>query len=108
MKRQDFLKAVKLAKLDNFEPHPYCGVDMEVFSGCALDKKRRCVTYRQVASMILFHCLSFGGTWLNSELEEIESLSKRWDLIDPDKETVVLLEKLLGVEEVKCQFGNLS
>jgi len=102
MKRADFLKAVKLARAEGFEPHPYGSVEMGVFSGCALDSHRRAVTLRQVASMILFHCYTFGGTWLNEELDDIERLSKRWDLVDPDTETRALLDQILGNERTKC------
>jgi hypothetical protein len=108
MKRQDFLKAVKLARLDNFQPHAYGSEEMGVFSGCALDKVRRCVTFRQVASMILYHCYTFGGTWLDEPLQEIEALSKRWDLIDPDKEAIMLLEDILSIEGSKCLFPKQS
>ena len=82
MKRQEFLKAVKLAREETFEPIPYLSVEMvETFDGCALDNKRRVVTIKQVASMVRGHCHTFAGTWDLSELENLEALSKRWDLI---------------------------
>jgi len=105
MKRADFLKAVKLARLDNFKPLPYLGVEMvNTFDGCALDNKRRPVTMLQVASMICGHCFTFAGTWDYSELEDLEALSKRWDLVDPNMESVELLGKIFDIEETKCKL----
>jgi hypothetical protein len=81
MKRQEFLKAVKLAMSPGFQSIPYLSVEMSVFSGCALDSKRRIVTMAQVASLVVGHCLTFAGTWDHSELENLEELSKRFDIV---------------------------
>lgn len=82
MKRQEFTKCLKLAKSESFKPIGYLSTEMDVFHGCALDDKRRYVTTEQVASLIFGHCATFGGTWLMHEVEQLEWLSKRWDLID--------------------------
>lgn len=101
------MKAVKLAKRDDFKPLPYLGVEMhDTFGGCAGDSKRRVVTMLQVASMICGHCFTFAGTWDYTELEALEVWSKRWDLIDPDAETQLLLDDVLGVETAKKVMGR--
>lgn len=79
MKRQEFLKAVSLARSEKFEPTPY--LSLEVFRDCALDKNRRAVTLHEVASLIHGECSTFGGTWLHSEESSVEELSKRFDLV---------------------------
>jgi hypothetical protein len=79
MKRQDWLKCVKLARSSDFEPISY--LELRAFDGCALDNKRRTVTMREVASLIVGHCATFGGTWLHTEEEPLEALSKRFDLV---------------------------
>lgn len=81
MNRQEFKEAVKLARNPEFRAIGYLDNEMQVFSGCALDSKRRYATIEQVASLIVAHCQTFAGTWLNDELQEIEKLSKRFDLI---------------------------
>lgn len=81
MKRQEFIKCVRLAQSEGFTPLSYFGTELAVFQGCALDDKRRIVSMIQVASMIFAHCATFAGTWDHSELENLEELSKRWDLI---------------------------
>jgi len=82
MKRTEFLQCLKLARSPSFEPIPYLSEAMAVFSKCAIDKARRAVTKKEVASLISGHCLSFAGTWIHDEEKEIEALSKRFDLID--------------------------
>lgn len=79
MTRKDYLKCVSLARSQEFCPIPY--LTLEVFSGCALDSKRRAVTQIEVASLIYGHCMTFAGTWLHHEENEIEGYSKRFDLI---------------------------
>ena len=54
---------------------------MAIFYDCALDKKRRFVTIKQVASMIRGAHFTFGGTWIDTNFEELLQLSKRWDLV---------------------------
>ena len=81
MKRQEFLKCLKLARSPDFEAIPYFSIEMDVFSGCALDNKRRAVTEREVASLIHGTCATFGGTWMHNEEAELETLSKRMDLV---------------------------
>lgn len=78
MKRVDFLKAVKLARSPDFK----CGNFFNpVFSGCALDEKRRTVTLHELATLLVEHCHTFGGEWLHEEQDYIEYLSKRFDLV---------------------------
>jgi hypothetical protein len=79
MKRAEFIKALSLARSAAFSPIPY--LTLEVFSGCALDNKRRAVTLHEVASLIHGHCATFGGTWLHSGESEIEEYSKRFDIV---------------------------
>ena len=81
MKRAEFKKAVQLAVSDAVVP-AYLSEEMDVaVGGCALDTKRRFVTLAQVASLIRGHCLTFAGTWNFSELDDLEALSKRFDLV---------------------------
>ncbi len=82
MKRQEFIKCLKLAKSKSFNPIGYFSIELAVFNGCALDDKRRYVTMEQVASLIFHNCATFGGTWLMDEIDQLEWLSKRWDLIN--------------------------
>lgn len=77
MKRQDFIKAVKLARSPNFQAKFFD----PVFSGFALDNKRIIVTLDQVASLLVENCATFNGGWLIEEQDYIETLSKRFDLI---------------------------
>jgi hypothetical protein len=78
MKRAEFVKAVKLARQPDFK----CGDFFNpVFSGCALDTKRRTVTLHEVATLLVEHCHTFGGQWLSEEQDKIEQLSKRFDLV---------------------------
>jgi hypothetical protein len=79
MNRKQWLQTLKMARSPEFVPTPYLTLD--AFSGCALDNKRRAVTQHEVASLIVGHCATFGGTWLHSEEAEIEALSKRFDLV---------------------------
>jgi len=80
MKRADFKNCVKLAT-SNAELPSYLSEEMDAaIGGCAEDTKRRFVTKEQVASMIRGECLTYGNTWLWSELENIELLAKRFDL----------------------------
>lgn len=81
MNKQEFIKAVKLARNEEFIPIPYLSAEMGVFQDCALDKTRRYVTIEQVASLIVGHCATFAGTFDASELVNLEMLSKRFDLI---------------------------
>ena len=79
MNRPQWLKCLSLARSANFEATPY--LELSAFYNCALDKKRRAVTTHEVASLIVGNCATFGGTWLHSEENEIELLSKRFDLV---------------------------
>jgi hypothetical protein len=79
MTRKDFKACVQRARIDGFNPNFN---DLAVFEACALDKRRRFVTFDQVASFIVYHCYTFAGTWDYSELNNLEYYSKRWDLID--------------------------
>jgi hypothetical protein len=79
MKRSDFKAAVQRANTEGFNPD---FSTLDVFSGCALDKKRRFVTFNQVASLIVYQAYTFSGTWDQDALQELEQLSKRFDLID--------------------------
>ena len=80
MKRAEFKNCVKLAT-SNAELPSYLREEMDAaIGGCAEDTKRRFVTKEQVASMIRGECLTYGNTWLWSELENIELLAKRFDL----------------------------
>ena len=79
MTRKEWLSAVSLARSEGFRAIPY--LELDAFTGCALDQKRRAVTKVEVASLIVGHCATFGGTWLHSEQNEIEILSKRFDII---------------------------
>ena len=81
MKRVEFLTCVKLARAPQFQAIPYLSEEMNVFSGCALDNARRSCTRVEFASLIVGHCATFGGTWLGSEEQELEKLSKRFDLV---------------------------
>lgn len=78
MKRQEFLKAVKLARDPSFETGAFFN---PVFEGCALDTKRRAVTLHEVATLLVEHCATFSGGWLYDQQDEIEALSKRFDLV---------------------------
>lgn len=80
MKRQEFLKAVALARSPEFQIQEGEMLNA-VFSGCALDNKRRAVTLREVAVLLVENCATFGGTWLHEEQDNIEALSKRFDLV---------------------------
>lgn len=80
MNRKEFLECVRLARSENFDPIPY--LELRAFDGCSLDTKRRAVTIKEVASLLIGHCATLGGTWLHDEQNKIESLSKRFDLID--------------------------
>lgn len=82
MTRQEFRKIVSLAVSEPFVPMSIGDERMSQISGCALDKKRRFVSREVVASMIVHHCLTFGGTWDFAELENIEQYSKRFDLVN--------------------------
>jgi hypothetical protein len=79
MKRSEFLKAITLARSPNFEPKPYLTLD--VFFGCALDKERRAVTMHEVASLLSGHCMMLNGEWTSEPESEIETLSKRFDIV---------------------------
>lgn len=81
MKRSEFLQCLKLARSSDFSPIPYLSERMEVFANCAIDTRRRAVTKEEVASLIHGHCATFGGTWDHAGENEIESLSKRFDLV---------------------------
>ena len=82
MNKGQFKKAFKLAISDTELP-PYLGYEVSgAISGCALDNKRRYVTLDIVASVIRGHCVTFTGALDLSELTEIETLSKRFDLIE--------------------------
>jgi len=81
MKRQEFIKSVKLARDFSIPVPAYLSEDMAVFHGCALDKIRRIATIAQFAGLIRGECATFSGTWLDSELHQLEVLSKRIDLI---------------------------
>jgi hypothetical protein len=80
MTRRQWLKCLKVARDPGFTATPY--LELTVFSGCALDDKRRAATTHEVASLICGHCETFAGTWLHSEEAEVEALAKRFDLID--------------------------
>lgn len=79
MKRAEFLKALTLARSSSFEPKPYLKLD--VFINCALDKERRAVTMHEVASLLYGHCMMLNGEWHSSPESEIETLSKRFDIV---------------------------
>lgn len=79
MKRAEFLKALKLARNPDFEPTPYLKLD--VFFNCALDKERRAVTTHEVASLLSGHCRMLNGEWTSEPEYEIETLSKRFDIV---------------------------
>jgi len=79
MTRSQWLAAITLARSPQFVAQSYLSLD--AFSGCALDNKRRAVTMHEVASLIVGHCATFGGTWLHGEESEIEILSKRFDIV---------------------------
>jgi len=81
MKRQDFIKAVKLARDPAVEAPGYLSEEMEVFRDCALDKNRRMVSMRQLVGLIRGHCSALDGSWLDSEIAELEALSKRFDVV---------------------------
>lgn len=78
MTRQQWLECVTLARSDNFDSLPYLSLDN--FTGIALDKTRRTATRREVASWIIGHCATFGGTWLNTEERELAAYYPRIDL----------------------------
>ena len=82
MTRREFKNIVNLAASRDFTPLSVGDAQMEQIHGCALDNKRRFVNRAVVASMICHHCLTFAGTWDFAELEELESYSKRFDLVD--------------------------
>ena len=69
MKRQEFVKAVKMARSEDFQPVDWS--ECTAFDGCALDNKRRTVTLREVASLLVWNCATFGGAWLHEEEEEV-------------------------------------
>jgi hypothetical protein len=80
MTRKEFIKAVGLARSESFKPIEYLSEQMSVFSGCAIDNKRRIVSMEEVASLIYAHCATFAGTWDSSGIDELERLSKRFDV----------------------------
>lgn len=77
MTRKQWLECVKTARSEQFQPIPY--LTLSVFDGMALDKQRRTATKEEVASLIVGHCATFGGTWLYDR--ELESLYPRIDLV---------------------------
>jgi len=81
MKRAEFKSLVKLAASEAVLP-AYLSEEMDVFSGCAADTKRRYVTRQQVAALIRGECCTFGGSLDAEALTELERVAKRFDLID--------------------------
>jgi len=79
--KKEFRKALILACEPASKLPGYFSREMSVIDGCALDTKRRWVTLEQVASLIVGSCFTFAGTIDSEELENIEVLSKRFDLI---------------------------
>lgn len=79
MTRREWIKCVKLARSENFQSLPY--LELTAFRGMALDNSRRAATVEEVASLLVGHCATFGGTWLHQEEREIESLYPRIDLV---------------------------
>jgi len=79
MKRKQWLQVVEMARKQGFQATPY--LELSAFSGCALDNQRRAVTMHEVASLLVGHCATFGGTWLHDEQAEIEAYSKRFDIV---------------------------
>jgi hypothetical protein len=81
MKRSEFKQIVTLA-MSTTELPGYLSVEVtEALGGCANDTLRRFVTKEQVAAMIRGTCQTFAGTWDFTELEELQNLSKRFDII---------------------------
>jgi hypothetical protein len=83
MTRKEWLECVKLARSKGFtDSSDYTGYsDLTAFSGMALSNDRRTATKGEVASLILGHCATFGGTWLHEEERELEDLYPRIDLV---------------------------
>lgn len=79
MTRKEWLECVKVARSDSFDATPY--LTLTAFSGMSLDNSRRTATKEEVASLIVGHCATFGGTWLHQEERELESLYPRIDLV---------------------------
>jgi hypothetical protein len=81
MTKPQFKRALTLAH-SNAELPAYLSAEMHsAIGGCALDTRRRYVRLEHVAALIRGHCQTFAGTWNYAELADIESLSKRFDLI---------------------------
>ena len=82
MKRNEFKEIVRLAVSDVVLPG-YLSEEMGIaIGGCANDTKRRFVTREQCASMIRGECQTLAGTWDFSSIEDLELLSKRFDLVN--------------------------
>ena len=79
MTRKEWLECVKIARSQQFQAIPY--LSLSVFSGMSLDRQRRTATKEEVASLIVGHCATFGGTWLHEEERQLEPLYPRIDLV---------------------------
>jgi len=81
MKAAEFKEAVRMAMDLSVELPGYMSKEMSVMEGCALHNHRLFVTLKQVASLIRGECVDFDGNFVQEGIEEIRTISKRFDII---------------------------